>query len=93
MLSIYGVTEMLAGEHIGARVQEALPEMGAAGPVDVGEVTHGWFFCVIGEGFFVAGVGWEDVRVEESMGVGKGLRVVDVETVKNAKMLHERHMR
>lgn len=81
---------MLAGEHIGARVQEALPEMGAAGPVDVGEVTHGWFFCVIGESFFVAGVGWEDVRVEESMGVGKGLRVVDVET---AKTLHERHMR
>jgi len=33
------------------------------------------------------------VRVEESMGVGMGLRMVDVETVKIAKTLHERHMR
>lgn len=23
---------------------EALPEVGAAGPVDVGEVAHGWVF-------------------------------------------------
>lgn len=57
MLLVQGVAEVLAWEYIGAGLKEALPEVGAAGPVDVGEAAHGWAFMCDRGGLIRCG-GW-----------------------------------